>query len=235
MSDNVALVRRSFEAMSAWDVDELLRLYAPDVEFLPLTGTLVESGGYRGHEGVLAYFAEARELSDVLEPEGHKYHDATSPRDDASAPGDDEATSPRGDGAARGDDDASLAPGARSLRLGPLFVIGGLGALAFAVENAHQSWSALYLRDVVGTGAAIAAAGPAVFAGVVGVTRFATGEVSSRRPRAALVGGALVAGAGTALVAAADTLAVALADLALRGRYGRAVRDADGGADRADS
>jgi ketosteroid isomerase-like protein len=75
MSDNVALVRRSVEAMSAWDVDELVRLYAPDVEFLPLTGTLVESGGYRGHKGVLAYFAEARELWDVLEPEGHEYGD----------------------------------------------------------------------------------------------------------------------------------------------------------------
>ena len=61
--------------MSAWDVDELLRLYAPDVEFLPLTGTLVESGGYRGHEGVRVYFAEARELWDVLVPEGHDYTD----------------------------------------------------------------------------------------------------------------------------------------------------------------
>ena len=75
MSENVELVRRSFEAMRAWDVDALLRLYAPDVEFLPLTGTLVESGGYRGHEGVRAYFAEARELWDVLEPEGHEYRD----------------------------------------------------------------------------------------------------------------------------------------------------------------
>jgi SnoaL-like domain len=55
MSRSVELVRRSFQAMGAWDVDELLRLYAPDVEFLPLTGTLVESGGYRGHEGVRAY------------------------------------------------------------------------------------------------------------------------------------------------------------------------------------
>jgi predicted MFS family arabinose efflux permease len=122
---------------------------------------------------------------------------------------------PRRDAAAPGNDEPSLAPGALRIRLGPLFAIGGLGALAFAVENAHQSWSALYLRDVVGAAAAIAAAGPAVFAGVVGVTRFATGEVSSRRPRAALVSGAVVAGAGTALVAAADTLAVALAGLAL--------------------
>jgi ketosteroid isomerase-like protein len=75
VSDNVELVRRSFEAMSAWDIDELLRLYDRDVEFLPLTGTRVESGGYRGHEGVRAYFAEARELWDVLEPEGHEYRD----------------------------------------------------------------------------------------------------------------------------------------------------------------
>jgi ketosteroid isomerase-like protein len=75
VSDNVELVRRSFEAMSAWDIDELLRLYDRNVEFLPLTGTRVESGGYRGHEGVRAYFAEARELWDVLEPEGHDYRD----------------------------------------------------------------------------------------------------------------------------------------------------------------
>jgi ketosteroid isomerase-like protein len=75
VSENVELVRRSFEAMRAWDVDALLRLYDPDVEFLPLTGTRVESGGYRGHEGVRGYFAEARDLWDVLEPEGQEYRD----------------------------------------------------------------------------------------------------------------------------------------------------------------
>jgi ketosteroid isomerase-like protein len=69
MSENVELVRRSFDAMAAWDVDGLLALYDRDVEFLPLTGTRVESGGYRGHEGVRAYFAEARDLWDVLEPQ----------------------------------------------------------------------------------------------------------------------------------------------------------------------
>lgn len=61
--------------MSAWDVDALLGLYGADVDFLPLTGTRVESGGYRGHEGVRAYFAEARELWDVMEPESHEYRD----------------------------------------------------------------------------------------------------------------------------------------------------------------
>jgi ketosteroid isomerase-like protein len=43
VSENVELVRRSFEAMSAWDVEVLLELHDPDVEFLPLTGTRVGS------------------------------------------------------------------------------------------------------------------------------------------------------------------------------------------------
>jgi ketosteroid isomerase-like protein len=43
MSEGAELVRRSFEAMAAWDVDALLRLYDRDVEFLPLTGTRVEA------------------------------------------------------------------------------------------------------------------------------------------------------------------------------------------------
>jgi ketosteroid isomerase-like protein len=75
MSDNVELVKQSFEAMRAWDVDGLLRLYDPDVEYLPLTGTRVEGDGYRGHEGVRAYFAEVRELWDLMEPEGHDYQE----------------------------------------------------------------------------------------------------------------------------------------------------------------
>jgi ketosteroid isomerase-like protein len=75
MSDNVELVKRSFEGISAWEIDALLRIYDPDVELLPLTGTLVESGGYRGHDGVRAYLAEARELWDVLEPQGQSYED----------------------------------------------------------------------------------------------------------------------------------------------------------------
>ncbi len=75
MSDNVELVTSSFEAMRVWDVDMLLRLYDPDVAFLPLTGTRVESGGYRGHDGVRAYMSEAMELWDVLEPVGEVFTD----------------------------------------------------------------------------------------------------------------------------------------------------------------
>ena len=75
MPDNVELVRRSFEAISVWDIDGLLALYHPEVEFLPLTGTRVETGGYRGHDGVRAYLAEARDLWEVLEPDGNHYED----------------------------------------------------------------------------------------------------------------------------------------------------------------
>jgi len=102
-----------------------------------------------------------------------------------------------------------------AISLRTLLAIGGLGALAFAVENAHQSWSALYLRDVVGAGPATAAVGPAIFAAVVAVSRFSTGAVSSARPIRVIAAGAFLATAGTALVAVASTLAVALAGLAV--------------------
>jgi ketosteroid isomerase-like protein len=74
--DNVELVKRSFAAMRAWDIDALIQLYHPDVVFLPMTGTLVDSGGYRGHDGVRAYLAEAQDLWDFLEPHGELFVDA---------------------------------------------------------------------------------------------------------------------------------------------------------------
>jgi ketosteroid isomerase-like protein len=75
VADNADLVRRCFAAMSSWDVEELLTLYHPDVELLPLTGTRVESGGYRGHAGVREYMEEAQALWDVLQPEGDVFED----------------------------------------------------------------------------------------------------------------------------------------------------------------
>ncbi len=102
-----------------------------------------------------------------------------------------------------------------AVRLAPLLVLGGLGALAFAVENAHQSWSALYLEDELGAGPAVAAAGPAVFAALVAVTRFASASLAARRPVAVMVGGSALAAAGTAIVAAASGVPAGLAGLAL--------------------
>jgi ketosteroid isomerase-like protein len=71
---NVEIVRRSLAAIGDGDVEELLSLYAPEIEFLPLTGTHVGRGGYRGHSGVRDYFAEAEAVWDVVRPEPDAMH-----------------------------------------------------------------------------------------------------------------------------------------------------------------
>jgi ketosteroid isomerase-like protein len=75
MSENVELVKTCFAAVRSWDIDSLLRVYHDDVELMPLTRTRVEGGGYRGHDGVRAYFSEAREAWDVLEPVGEVFEE----------------------------------------------------------------------------------------------------------------------------------------------------------------
>ena len=66
--ENVEVVRKSFEAIAQDDVEALLQLFDEDVEFLPLTGTQVESGGYRGHDGVRDYFVEVADVWDQIRP-----------------------------------------------------------------------------------------------------------------------------------------------------------------------
>ncbi len=94
--------------------------------------------------------------------------------------------------------------------LAPLLVLGALGAVALAVENGHQSWSALYLQDALHAGPAVAAAGPAVFAAIVALTRLAASRLSGDHAAAVLLTGSVTAGAGTALVAAASTVPLGL-------------------------
>ena len=66
--ENVEIVRKSFDAIGRGDLDALLALYDPDIEFEPLTGTRVETGGYSGHQGVRQYFEEADEVWDEVRP-----------------------------------------------------------------------------------------------------------------------------------------------------------------------
>ncbi|HEY6638835.1 MAG TPA: nuclear transport factor 2 family protein [Solirubrobacterales bacterium] len=66
--DNAEIVRRNFEAIRVRDVTALIRLYHPDGEFRPLTGTRIESGGYQGHEGIRAYFEEVDEVWEQMTP-----------------------------------------------------------------------------------------------------------------------------------------------------------------------
>jgi ketosteroid isomerase-like protein len=71
---NEAIARKTFEAIGRWDIDALLALYHPEIEFLPLTGTRVESGGYYGHAGVRAYFDEVGEVWESMQPRAETVH-----------------------------------------------------------------------------------------------------------------------------------------------------------------
>ncbi|MEV0715474.1 MFS transporter [Asanoa sp. NPDC050611] len=97
----------------------------------------------------------------------------------------------------------------------PLLLVGALGALAFASENAHQSWGAVFLEDVLATGPGLSAIAPAAFAGVVAVTRFAVSTVNPAHARTVLVVGSLVAALGATVLARATALSAALAGLVL--------------------
>lgn len=88
-------------------------------------------------------------------------------------------------------------------------LVGALGALAFASENAHQSWSAVFAHDELGSGLGLSAVAPAVFAATVAVTRFAAGGLSSDHARTVLLVGAVAAAVGAVVIAAAGNLAVA--------------------------
>jgi predicted MFS family arabinose efflux permease len=96
-----------------------------------------------------------------------------------------------------------------------VLVLGAAGALGYAVENAHQSWSAVFLTDVVASGPAAAAWAPAVFAGTVAITRLATSAFPDLSPVRVLLTGSTVAAGGTILLATATTRVTALIGLAL--------------------
>jgi hypothetical protein len=91
----------------------------------------------------------------------------------------------------------------------PFLLIGVLGALAFASENAHQSWSAVFAHDELHSGTGLSAVAPAVFAGTVAVTRFCIGGLRAAHARTVLLAGAVAAAAGAVVIAAAPTLFVA--------------------------
>lgn len=112
-----------------------------------------------------------------------------------------------------GGDPTGEAPGVRAVL--PFVVVGLVGALGFATENAHQSWSAICLGDELAAPGAIRATAPATFAAFAAASRLAAGLLTRIPPGALLVGGAVLAVLGTLLLAASWTVPVALAGLAL--------------------
>ncbi|HET7305345.1 MAG TPA: MFS transporter [Segeticoccus sp.] len=98
----------------------------------------------------------------------------------------------------------------------PLLVVVGLvAALAYAIENAHQSWGAVMLTDVLSASPQLAATAPATFAATAALARLGLAPLSRSHPTAMLLGGGTLASAGSAVLATAPSVAVALAGLAL--------------------
>ncbi len=100
-------------------------------------------------------------------------------------------------------------------RLQALLLLGGLGALASAIENAHQSWGAVFLTDELGAGPLVAAIGPAAFAGTTALVRLGLSASPKLPPTAVVVSGALLTAAGTLLLATASSVAMGLVGLVL--------------------
>lgn len=103
----------------------------------------------------------------------------------------------------------------RGRRFSPLLIIGGLAALAYLVENAWQSWSAIQLHTTVGASLSVSALAPAVFGTAAALGRFAGHTLANAMRAATLFGiGAATAAAGSALAALAPTIALVLVGIA---------------------
>jgi MFS family permease len=101
---------------------------------------------------------------------------------------------------------------------GWVLALGFVGALAYWLENAWQSWSAVHLERTLDATPALGALGPAVFAGSMAAGRLLVHRLV--RPgveRAVLLGGASVAALGSALAAFAPSVPLALAGLVVAG------------------
>jgi uncharacterized protein len=74
---NVTIVRRMYEAFSVWDIEAMVALASPDMEFFPqVTASLIKrTEPYRGHEGLRNYFEDARRVWRHLEIIPHEYRD----------------------------------------------------------------------------------------------------------------------------------------------------------------
>lgn len=104
-------------------------------------------------------------------------------------------------------------------RLEPvLLVFGGLCALAYVVENAWQSWSAVHLDTSLNAAPGLASSAPAVFAAAAATGRIAGNALlRGLRPVQLLVAGGLLAAVGSVVAATAGTPWLALIGIGVAG------------------
>ena len=99
-----------------------------------------------------------------------------------------------------------------------VLLLGALCALAYWVENAWQSWSAVHLERTLAAVPAVSALGPAAFAAAAMAGRLAGHGLARRMSdRGLLVAGALVAAGGSALAATASSVPLAVAGIVVAG------------------
>lgn len=61
--DNLALVKRGYEAFGAGDMTTLMELYHPDAAFYTMSHDAAD-GSYRGRDAVFAFFGELLDVSE---------------------------------------------------------------------------------------------------------------------------------------------------------------------------
>jgi len=108
--------------------------------------------------------------------------------------------------------------GRRGRRISPLVVLSMLALCSLLGEGAAEGWSAVYLRDNLGTSAGFAAMGYAAFALTMAAGRLAGDRLADRfGPVALLRAGGVLAAAGMVLVLVTAAPAGALAGFAVCG------------------
>jgi len=76
--ESVALLRQGMEAWNQGDVDTMIEMCAPDVEFNPVVAGNVSGQPYRGHEGLRQFARDYEEAFETFEfqfGEGHDFGD----------------------------------------------------------------------------------------------------------------------------------------------------------------
>ena len=77
-ADNVAVIKRVFEAFSNRDADAMIELTDPDVLFEPAPTFARPHRSYVGHSGMRQYFADVADTWDRLEVSIQEYRHAGS-------------------------------------------------------------------------------------------------------------------------------------------------------------
>ena len=69
MTDNVAVVRRIYDATAIGDFEAVVRECDPEVEYVSLVSAVEGGRSYQGHEGMRQFFSDLREAWDVWIPQ----------------------------------------------------------------------------------------------------------------------------------------------------------------------